>query len=191
MAWSADFTKCAASWKPIALPRFSAASYESSVSSFAFSSKTWNCSSSWSIASFTRSRAAMLIKRRTSRAGIQRSAHREYRRRRPRALRVPVLVLLDDMLFLDDFVAALLHVRRPVRSDVHVRDLVDRFLAADRALLDDLFLFHAGLPLGLTSRVHDGCHSRRPARLPATKRGGEDLWGRKHRRRGHREEEHA
>src|SRR6266550_5188185 len=28
-------------------------------------------------------------------------------------------------------------------------------------------------------------------RLPATERGGEDLWGGKHRRRGHREEEHA
>src|SRR5207244_3866365 len=62
-------------------------------------------------------------------AGIQRSAPPgEYRRERPPALRVLVLVLLDDALFLDDFVAALLHVRRPVRSDVHVRDLVNRFL---------------------------------------------------------------
>src|SRR6266550_5527558 len=67
MSWSADFTKWAASWKPIAFPRFSAASYESSVSSFAFSSKTWNCSSGWSMLSFTRSRAAMLIKKRPSR----------------------------------------------------------------------------------------------------------------------------
>src|SRR2546428_5870450 len=87
MSCSADFTKCAASWKPIALPRFSAASYDSSVSSLPFSSKTWNCSSSWSIASFTRSRAAMLIKGALP-AGIQKSAPREYRRERPVALRL-------------------------------------------------------------------------------------------------------
>src|SRR2546428_5634495 len=87
MSWSADFTKCAASWKPIAFPRFNAASYESSVSSFPFSSKTWNCSSSWSIASFTRSRAAMLIKRRPSRRVSREARPRQYRREGPRALR--------------------------------------------------------------------------------------------------------
>src|SRR5439155_11699257 len=84
----------------------------------------------------------------------RRSRHRDTTRsRRERGLRycvtvelrrsgVSVLVLLDDVLFLDHLGSGLLDVGPPIWTDVHVGRLVDRLVAPHGPLLDDFFLFH-------------------------------------------------